>query len=138
MAIAHGLVQLTLLSLLVGCSVSDRIVYEDAEGRVDKTFFHSVLAHKTEQSWVLDNLGQPHTIQASPDGHTFYNYRFQKARYREVRLLLLLSFQGSEQHERYWHVSFCQGYVDKHWWDSLAKVQLGTHQSASCTAMDEK
>lgn len=108
----------------VGCSVSDRHVFEDAEGIVPETFFSTVKKDKTEKSWIVDHLGQPQFYIEGPNQEEIYTYHFDHARHRKTSVLVFFRFNGSENEERYYHVVLCDDLVKKAWWDAFEQVQV--------------
>ena len=75
--------------LLLSCSISDRLVYEDAEGVVPDSFFSSIKNNKTQKTWIIDNLGEPHLSVSGTNQGEVLTYQFTQSRYRKTSLLLV-------------------------------------------------
>ncbi|WP_096087173.1 hypothetical protein [Agaribacterium haliotis] len=109
---------------LAACSVSDRLVYEDAEGVVPQSFFSTVKKNKTHKRWIVDNLGSPHFSVEGPNQEEIYTYHFKQSRYRKTSFLLVLNYNGSENQQINYHVLLCDDVVKKAWWDQFVAVEV--------------
>ncbi len=118
------LVFLAVSLMCSACAVSDRIVLEDAEGVVPKSFFETVRKNKTKKDWLIKNLGPAHQSESYPENIEVLTYHFKRTRYRKASALLLLNFHGSEGRSENYHVLLCGGVVKKAWFDELMSVQL--------------
>lgn len=120
-----GLISIfVVVSVLTGCSTSDRWVHEDAEGLVSETFFSTVKKNKTKKNWVMDHLGHPHSILDGPNGEQITTYHFTRTRYRSVSVLFVLRYTGSVHDVEYYHIMYCGDLVKKAWWDKFSEVDV--------------
>lgn len=113
---------LYLLLMLVGCSFSTRIQYEDNDGYLSKSFFKSIKKNQTNRDVVINTLGKPVERLRTSDGDEIYTYAFTKSIYRYKKIIFFLRSNSVERDERYFHVVFNDMKVKKYWWDKLAYV----------------
>ena len=118
------------------CSVSDRLVYQDAEGVVPDAFFSSVKKNRTEKSWIIDHLGEPQEIMQGADHQEILTYNFTRTRYRHTSLLIVLRYNGSENDVEHYHVVLCDDVVKKAWWDKLPVVKPSKVKCDAKTEME--
>lgn len=120
----HLFVLSGILAFSVGCTVSDRIEIEDAEGAVPAHFFNSIKKRKTHKSWLIENLGPPQGYERGNLGEEVYSYHFKRTRYRRTSLLFILRYQEAESEERHFHAVICNDIVRASWWDENEHVQF--------------
>jgi len=114
------------------CSVSDRFVYEDTEGVVDRNFFDSVRRNKTEKNWIRQQLGSPLVSHELDGGSELWTYRLSKSRYNRVRALFVFSYSAVEEKSEYYHLVFCNNLLSKSWFDKFESVQSTDLKSSKC------
>lgn len=110
------------LFLLVSCSVSTRIQYEDNDGYLPKSFFKSIKKNQTNRDVVINALGKPVERLRTADGDEIYTYAFTKSIYKYKKIIFFLRSNSVKRDERYFHVVFNDMKVKKYWWDKLAYV----------------
>lgn len=114
---------LLAILLLQACAVSEREELSDSEGIVPENFFQQIRPHKTEVSWVVDNLGEPYILTELESDTEVYTYHFQRSKVRSANALLILRYGSRQRHSDYYHLVVCDGLVRKAWWDKLERVQ---------------
>lgn len=126
--------------LISACSVSDRWIHEDAEGLVPETFFSSVKKNKTRKAWMADQLGPPQSTLTGPHREQIDTYHFSRTQYRSVSFLLFFRYTGSVHDVEYYHVMYCDGLVEKAWWDKFDEVDVDriTRRSKCSRRYDKK
>lgn len=118
----YRLIYLLLVSLLVGCSVSTRIQYEDNDGYLPRSFFKSIKKHRTHKDVVINTLGEPVERLRTSSGDEIYTYAFTKSIYKYKKMFFVIRSNSVKRDERYFHVVFNNMKVKKHWWDKMVHV----------------
>lgn len=113
-----------LMLLLVGCSASTRIQYEDNDGYLPKSFFKSIKKNQTHKDVVINALGKPVERLRTSDGDEIYTYAFTKSIYKYRKIFFVLRSNSVRRAERYFHVVFNDMKVKKYWWNKLAYVNV--------------
>lgn len=108
---------------LTGCSIADRVSYEDGEGRISEQVFSEIDNGKTQKQWVVNQLGEPFAQAYGPDNSELFTYRMTRAHTKHASLLLFLRYNGVERDVEYFHVVFDNNIVKKHWHDKFPVVQ---------------
>lgn len=109
---------------LSGCSVSDRIVYEDSEGVVNESFFDTIKRKQSKKGWIQGQLGSPFQVLEKHDESEIWTYQFTRSRYNRVRALILFSYSAVEQEKEFFHIVFCGDKVQYEWFDEFQSVQV--------------
>ena len=110
-------------ALLTGCSIADRVSYEDSEGKIPEEVFAEIKNGKTQKQWVVNQLGEPFASAYGSDNSELFTYRLTRAHIKHASLLLFLRYNGVERDVQYFHVVFDNNIVKKHWHDKFAVVQ---------------
>ncbi len=114
----------SLVFFLPACTVSERVSLEDTEGVIPESIFEAIKFKKTQKKWVVDNLGQPFSIQNRTEKQQVYNYRFARRKIRNGQMLFLFRYGRSEDDVSFYHVAFEDNVVRNAWMDEFATVQL--------------
>lgn len=117
-----NLICLLAVSLLVGCSVSTRIQYEDNDGYLPKSFFRSIKKNRTHRDVVINTLGDPVERLRTSEGDEIYTYAFTKSIYKYKKMIFFIRSNSVKRDERYFHVVFNDMKVKKRWWDKFSHV----------------
>lgn len=112
-----------VISVLTGCSIADRVSYEDSEGKIPEEVFTEIDNGKTEKQWVVNQLGEPFAKAYGTDNSELFTYRLTRAHTKHASLLLFLRYNGVERDVEYFHVVFNNDIVKKHWHDKFPVVQ---------------
>lgn len=114
---------LIVSALLTGCTIADRVSYEDGEGKIPQEVFADVKNGKTQKQWVVNQLGEPFAKAYGTDNSELFTYRLTRAHTKHASLLLFLRYSGVERDVEYFHVVFNNNTVKKHWHDKYPVVQ---------------
>ena len=113
---------LVFCSFFSSCSISERIVNEDREGEIPKSFFKQLKNKKSTKSWVAKNLGEPTYYEALENSTELASYRYSRGHYKSASALLLFNYNTVEHTTQYLHMVFKKGILKEYWTDNLGHV----------------
>ncbi|WNO07883.1 hypothetical protein [Teredinibacter sp. KSP-S5-2] len=114
-----------VVSVIAGCTVSDRAEFTDSEAEISDDFFDRIQENVTTKHWIVSQLGEPFRVIEGDDNQEIYTYEFTKAYYRRATLLILLRYSGVSRDESYFHVLFQKNVVKKHWHSKEPVADVG-------------
>ncbi len=117
------LLLVTVFLSLNGCSISERIVNEDREGEIPKSFFKGLKNNVSTKTWISKNLGEPTYYEELENQVVVATYQYTRGHYKSANALFVFKYNTVERTTLYLHLVFKKEVLKEHWVDSLAHVQ---------------
>lgn len=112
-----------IVSLSSACSVTDRVVYQDAEGEIPASLFNDITEQRLSPEQIKLHLGNPERIEKIGDELTVMTYRFSRSQVRNWQALYAFRVGGRQDDAAYYHIASKNGEVKKSWVDDAFQVQ---------------
>lgn len=113
-----------LFFLLGACSMSERVEYSDAEGRLPANFFSTIETYKVSTKWLESQLGRADIVQHGPREQLIYTYKTSSSQIEQVNYLWLINSSKQSVATGYFHFVFVDDRLSTYWQDSQPKVEL--------------
>lgn len=114
----------SLCVFVSACTMSERVVYSDIEGRIPERFFETINTYAVSEAWLTSQLGRASIIQDGPRQQKIHTYKVTSKKIEQVNYMWLIRSSETQQRTEYLHFVFIDDKLVSHWEDTTPQVSF--------------